>query len=168
MSFYYENVIEDRIIINEKRKDNEINIVYSCLKSENKVIKGKHEYHYVFDYIPDESNNCNSLLVLSKRCNPVTKEQEIRYIGPLLQFTFSIQENDFIKNYYSQVGNDNLIYPVLETNNRIYFINNQLYIEKDYLMCDICRDYIINGYEIILNDVRYKRLFKVFRKRIHS
>jgi len=166
MTYYYQILNKENINIFEKRNNNEESIVFSCSKSQNKIFEGEHIYHYMFDYIPDEFKNCNSILILSNILNPISKEQKVQYIGPLLQFTFLLPENEYIMNYYSQVDNDKVVNPVLETNNRCYLLNKQLYIEKESLKDEFTQDFLLNAYQKIFKNSSYYKYLKIFRKQI--
>lgn len=165
MTTYLPQLTEKNIEIIQKSNDQKELMVFSCDKKGTEVFVGQHIFHRNFEHIPDDTNEGNTILVSSKAPNG-KHELSIRYIGPLFHFTFTLMTNDKIINYFSQIGNDKYNYPVLETSNRVYFLSNQLYINKSDLLQETNIEDIIDGYNTILKDERYIPYLRVFRKKI--
>lgn len=166
MISYYTSLHEDSIEIIEIDKDEKQYSVFKCSRECTQVYCGRHYKHKDFRYQCTTTSSTNSIILLTQ----IRKHKAlptIRFISPMFNYIFSLHAGDDILNFYSQVGDDNQLYPILETQKCLFFLENQLYIKKENLSHFIEEEDIINGYEKILKNKLYSPYIKIFRKRLY-
>lgn len=130
----------------------------------DKARLGKHIQHQAFH--PDTPNDVNSVLFeKTYYWDEDAEDQKFTFIFAGWEiYQFSLTNGDFFMNFYSQIGNNDVPYTILETTNRIYFLTDRKYIKKIDIPVELrTNENIIDGYSNFLYNPEFSNKAKKFR-----